>query len=292
MSCNELIKNFIKENDSISLEKFMEIALYDLNYGYYTTNTNIIKDYTTSPEISPLFGECIAIWLIKKIELLVNKNKQININIVEYGAGNGTMMKDILRVLEYIPQYFKLINIYFVEISPKLIENQRNNLLKYQDKIKWIDDIDNIDNDYPTLIISNEFFDALPIKQFILKDKTWNERHITINSEDKLDYCMVPSNIDLPQYEDGTIIETRDNGKIILNQWERYIKCNQGAILAIDYGYTESPKISTLQSIKGHKYNDIFDNIGHSDLTALVDFTSLTKASIISQRSLLTSLGI
>ena len=155
----------LKNNIKISLDKFIDKALYDKSKGYYT-NTNPIGhkgDFITSPNISVMFSEMITIWLISFWEKL---NCPKKINIIELGAGNGEMINQILKTIENFKKFKLSAKFYIHEKSPYLKKKQKDKNKKY--KIKWIDDLNKISK-YPSIFIANEFFDSLPIKQFVKK---------------------------------------------------------------------------------------------------------------------------
>ena len=152
-----------KTNNIVGLDRYIDRALYDKKNGYYMKNNPFKKkgDYITSPNISILFSEMIAIWIISFWEKLKKPKK---FNIIELGAGNGEMMKQILISFENFPKFRKCCEIYILEKSNYLKKIQKN---KLQDKkVIWIKNINQISKQ-PSIFIANEFFDALPIKQFM-----------------------------------------------------------------------------------------------------------------------------
>jgi len=157
----------LKNNIKISLDKFIDKALYDKSKGYYTNKNPIGHkgDFITSPNISVMFSEMITIWLISFWEKLGYPKK---INIIELGAGNGEMMNQILKTIENFEKFRSSAKFYIHEKSSYLKKIQKNKNKKY--KINWINDLNKISK-YPSIFIANEFFDALPIKQFIKKKK-------------------------------------------------------------------------------------------------------------------------
>ena len=164
---------FLKNNSKIPLDKFINQALYDKSRGYYM-NSNPISasgDFITAPNISIMFSEMIAIWLISFWEKIGHPK---NINIVELGAGNGEMMYQISNTVKKFKNFEKSSNFFIFEKSQYLKKLQKKKL-KFEN-IKWIKDLKF--TKFPTIFIANEFFDALPIKQFINKKKSWYEKYI------------------------------------------------------------------------------------------------------------------
>ena len=158
----------IKNNLKISLDKFINFALYDKKKGYYMQKNPFGRkgDFITAPNISRMFSEMIAIWILGFWENLGNPKK---INLVELGAGNGEMMKILIETFKKFPLFFDSCNIFIHEKSLKLKKIQKDKLDK--DKIIWISDLKEIKK-FPTIFIANEFFDAIAIKQFIKKKRS------------------------------------------------------------------------------------------------------------------------
>ena len=163
-----------KKYSIISLDKFITKALYEKNTGYYMSKNPFGKkgDFITSPNISIFFSEIIAIWIISFWKNLKEPKK---FNIIELGAGNGEMINIISRTFEKFPILNNVCKIYILEKSPYLIKIQKQKL-KYKN-IFWIKNLNKI-KDGPNIFLANEFFDALPIKQFLKKNKLWLERKV------------------------------------------------------------------------------------------------------------------
>ena len=174
---------FLKNNSKIPLDKFINKVLYDKTKGYYMNNNPIGNkgDFITSPNISIMFSEMIAIWLISFWEKMGSPK---NINIIELGAGNGEMMLQILKTVEKFNKFKLSSNFIIYEKSPYLKKIQKNRI-KFKN-IKWINNLKKI-NKFTSIFIANEFFDALPIKQFINKDNNWFEKYI-INKDKSLEF--------------------------------------------------------------------------------------------------------
>ena len=153
----------IKKKNLLSLDKFIGQSLYNQKFGYYMKNDPFGKrgDFITAPNISILFSEMIAVWIISFWE---NLNCPKQFNLIELGAGNGEMMKTILNTFNRFPQFKKCCNVHILEKSKFLKKIQKNNI-KNQ-KVNWLNNLDELNN-LPCIFIANEFFDALPIKQFI-----------------------------------------------------------------------------------------------------------------------------
>ena len=215
------------------------------------------------------------------------------------------MMKVITETLKNFPECFNACTFMIHEKSNFLINQQQKNL--NSEKVLWIKDIKKI-NSYPTLYLANEFFDAIPIKQFFKKKESWFERFVEIKNQKKAEFKE--QEIDIKKLEKSLNFEISKNQNIIEYSPEtfRYIKniCdiikkNDGGILIIDYGYLNSKMQETLQAIRNHKHSNILENIGDSDITYNVNFSILQKfinqfndlnSIITNQKKFLTSMGI
>ena len=169
---------------NLSLDKFINFALYDKKHGYYMKKNPFGKkgDFITAPNISRLFSEMIAIWIVSFWQSL-GSPKQFN--IVEMGAGNGEMMKILLESFQNFPFFLKSSNLIIYEKSSLLVKIQKEKLNKK--KIIWISKIDKIKK-IPTIFIANEFFDSLAIKQFKKNKNLWFEMFIKSEREKKFFY--------------------------------------------------------------------------------------------------------
>ena len=164
----------ISKKNILSLDKFIFKSLYDRKNGYYMKKNPFGKkgDYITSPNISILFSEMIAVWIVSFWQNLGCPKK---FNLIELGAGNGEMMKDMIAAFEKFPSFKSSYKINILEKSDYLKKIQKKKL-KNQNII-WLQSLKEI-SDVPTIFIANEFFDALPIKQFFKKKKLWYERKV------------------------------------------------------------------------------------------------------------------
>ena len=156
-----------KNNDLFTLDKFIEESLYNKKSGYYMKKNPFGKegDFVTAPGISMLFSEMIAIWIISFWEKL---NCPKKFNLIELGAGNGEMMRVLVSTFSKFPQFQKSCKINILEKSKLLQQTQKFNIK--DKKIKWLNSLNELNN-LPCIFIANEFFDALPIKQFLKKKK-------------------------------------------------------------------------------------------------------------------------
>ena len=294
----------IKNNFEISLDKFINFALYDKKKGYYMQKSSFGQkgDFITAPNISRMFSEMIAIWILGFWENLGNPKK---INLVELGAGNGEMMKILLETFKKFPVFFDSCNILIHEKSLKLKKIQKDKLDK--EKIIWITDLKEIKK-FPTIFIANEFFDAMVIKQFIKKNDIWFERYVIFKNKKKVFFNEKIFNMRKFEKEIGYDISKNQKfieyslvGVSYLKKITDIIKKNSGGLLIIDYGYMEKKMKNTLKSISNHKHSNVLENIGKSDITHNINFFLFKKIInqlgglkdlITTQGSFLVKLGI
>ena len=294
----------ISNNKHVPFDKFIDIALYHKKTGYYMKKNPFGKDgdFITAPNISILFSEMLAIWCIAFWEHLGCPKK---INIIELGAGNGEMMYQMIKVFERFNKFRESSNYFILEKSQFLKKIQKKKLNSH--KITWLNSINKLKNG-PNIFLANEFFDALPIKQFIKKNNKWYEKSIKKNNINKYEFVNVITNI--KNLEKKIEINLSKNQKIIefspltykyLNIISKKINTFQGGLLIVDYGYLQKKMKDSLQSIYKHNFNNVLDNFGKSDITYNLNFFLLKKivkklnlkvVGLTSQRNFLTKLGI
>ena len=294
----------ISNNKHIPFDKFIDIALYHKKTGYYMKKNPFGKDgdFITAPNISILFSEMLAIWCLAFWEHLGCPKK---INIIELGAGNGEMMCQMIKVFERFNKFRESSNYFILEKSQFLKKIQKKKLNSH--KITWLNSINKLKNG-PNIFLANEFFDALPIKQFIKKNNKWYEKSIKKNNINKYEFVNVITNI--KNLEKKIEINLSKNQKIIefspltykyLNIISKKINTFQGGLLIVDYGYLQKKMKDSLQSIYKHNFNNVLDNFGKSDITYNLNFFLLKKivkklnlkvVGLTSQRNFLIKLGI
>ncbi len=288
----------------LPLDQFIDFALYDKANGYYMKKNPFGKegDFITAPNITRLFSEIIAIWVLTFWKSIGSPKK---FNLLELGAGNGEMMKVIIETLKNFTEFFDNCNFQIHEKSEFLKKRQKLNLKS--ENITWIDDI-KINNSYPTMFLANEFFDALPIKQFFKRNESWVERFVNLKDKKNAEFNEQPINIkDIEKdlgfeiSKDQEIIEYSPSSFEYLKDISFLIKKNDGGILIIDYGYLNLKMEETLQAIKNHKHSNILEDIGDSDITYNINFNLFKRFIgqfddlnfiITNQKKFLTSMGI
>ena len=292
------------DKKDLPLDQFIEFALYDKVNGYYMKKNPFGKegDFITAPNITRLFSEIIAIWVLTFWKSIGSPRK---FNLLELGAGNGEMMKVIIETLKNFPECFNNCNFQIHEKSEFLKKQQQFNLKS--EKMTWIDNI-KINNLFPTIYLANEFFDALPIKQFFKRKEGWVERFVNFKDEKNaefkeqlIDIKNIEQNLKFEISKDQEIIEYSPSSFEYLKDISNLIKKNDGGLLIIDYGYLNLKMKETLLAIKNHKHSNILEDIGNSDITYNINFNLFIRFVdqfddlnfiITNQKKFLTSMGI
>ncbi len=262
----------------MTVADYMALCLGHPDHGYYTTRDpfGAAGDFTTAPEITQMFGELIGLALAQAW----TDQGGGEVALVELGPGRGTLMADALRATARVPGFHQALTVHLVETSPHLREIQRDALPKHAPIFH--DDVTTLP-DGPLLVIANEFFDALPIRQFLRQPDGWSERLLTLK-EGALCFAFTePRPVpDLDHRhadtEVGMIVERSGAGPLILGEIARRIASEGGAALVFDYG--DAPSLGdTLQALYDQRPDDPLAHPGEADLTAHVDFAPLVEAA-------------
>ena len=286
MQIETKIKDLINKSGPISLSQYMQICLWDDKNGYYNSNQVLggNGDFITSPEISQTFGELIGLWALSFYQEFIHKKR---LCITELGAGRGTLLKDAIRTIYKVTNNKINLEITILEKSEKLITLQKENLKNKN--VKWISDIKGLSLE-PQIIIANEFFDALPINQYVRSNEGWHEKKITIKN-DKLCFTLdnkiwVPSDSIFSNFKVGDTIEYSEQTIRIFSNICNHLIQYDGVLLVIDYGNVSGIG-DTLQAVNNHDFNDILEKPGQSDLSSHVNFKLLKE--IASKKNLYVS---
>jgi SAM-dependent MidA family methyltransferase len=267
------LRGLIRANGPMSVADYMAHCLGDPQQGYYATRDpfGAAGDFITAPEISQMFGEIVGAWLIDAWQLVGAPNP---VRLVELGPGRGTLMADILRVARKAPDFQRAASIHLVETSQVLRRIQAETLRETGAEPRWHSSPDSVPPG-PMLMIANEFFDALPIRQFMRLD-IWRERVIGLDSRDRLAFGIGPGVLDRgPDAPQGSILEISPLADTLAEITAARIVEQGGAALIIDYGHARSAPGETLQAVRGHAYADPLEEPGLADLTAHVNFGAL-----------------
>lgn len=303
----EKIRAIISAHGPISVTDYFALCLADPEYGYYQTRDPFGRggDFVTAPEVSQLFGEMIGIFLVHAWEKHLRPRR--NVRIAEIGPGRGTMMADILRVVKLAPDLYAAATIHLVETSPTLRDVQRRTLEIRAGKIAWHDSFDDIPSGF-LLLAANEFFDAVPLRQFVKTPSGFRERLVGIDGEGRLAFMSGAGSLDpalLPSGHQtapaGTIAEIAPARAAIMQLLSDRLFNGGGTALVIDYGHLEAGFGDTLQAVHKHAFDPPLAHPGEADLTSHVDFEALSEVArarsvtvngMISQGQFLLKLGL
>jgi len=263
----------------ITLAGFMADCLLHPKYGYYATRDpfGAAGDFTTAPEISQMFGEMIGLMLA---QVWIDQGRPAPFALAEIGPGRGTLMADMLRATAAVAGFHDAARLHLVEASQTLRKVQRATLAGRD--VTWHEHAAGLPH-LPLLLIANEFFDALPIRQFQRDAHGWRERQVALRDGALRFGLTVPVPIAaldhrLADTRPGDIVETRAPADPIMHALAARIASRGGVALIIDYGGWRSLG-DTFQAIRAHHPVDPLDAPGEADLTAHVDFEALARAA-------------
>jgi NADH dehydrogenase [ubiquinone] 1 alpha subcomplex assembly factor 7 len=299
------IRRLIAAAGPMPLAEYMRLCLTHPRYGYYINRDPLGAggDFITSPEISQMFGELIGLWMASVWRQM---GAPENVRVIELGPGRGTLMHDALRAAKVMPGFHEALVLHLVEISPALQAVQQRRLEGLDVPILWHNALEDVPRG-PSILVANEFIDALPVHQAVKQADGWHERVIDIGADGRL--CIGAAREPLPHFEaampralrrasEGAIYEWRADG--IALELGRRMR-DEGAALIIDYGHAHFGLGDTLQAVAGHSFTDPLRAPGKADLTAHVDFEALAQCAEsmgacihgpIRQRDLFLRLGI
>ena len=301
-------ENFdFKTNKLIPVDKFLEKILYKPDIGYYAKKIPFGRkgDFVTAPTISNLFSEIVTIWLISCWEKL---GRPKNFNFVELGPGDGSFAKVLANTIKNFPEFSNSTKIYLYEKSEYLKKVQ--SIKVNNPKVKWIKNFKSIKKG-PIIFFGNEFFDAIPIKQYAFFKNNLYEKCYVINQKNGLDETYRKASLyDLSKIKS---FKTLKNLKFIEYPKKGFKELDKiiykvtelgGGIMLIDYGYVNSLNKSTLQTVMNNKkinIDNLLKNLGSADVTYLVNFSLLKEyfvskklkvSNVVSQKFFLEKMGI
>jgi NADH dehydrogenase [ubiquinone] 1 alpha subcomplex assembly factor 7 len=261
----------IRETGPISVAEYMKAA----TEHYYASRDpfGARGDFITAPEISQMFGELVGLWCVETWRAMGAPPRFI---LAELGPGRGTLMRDALRAAALVPEFVAAAELHLVETSAALRDIQAEALAAYRPH--WHVHAEELP-DGPTLLIANEFFDALPVRQFVLGARGWQERRVGLSAE-RLVFVLKEKAI--PDESDARVGAIREiNGEALalaIDLANRVIQ-QGGVALLIDYGHVRLSDGDTLQAVRAHRRHDPLDDPGEADITAHVDFAAMAQAA-------------
>lgn len=282
-----LLRRRIAAAGPITVAEYMAEALGHPEHGYYMRRDPFGQagDFTTAPEVSQMFGELIGLWWRVMWETM---GRPAPVNLVELGPGRGTLMADALRAAASPAggaAFADSLRLHLVETSPVLRWRQRQTLLAAHPNLKpvWHDRFEDVPNG-PLLLVANEFFDALPVQQYVRSGDQWLERKVDLK-DNRFAFALepvtaLPELSGVPDVADGSLVEVCPAADTMAGVIGVRIARFGGAALVIDYGHRRSAPGDTLQAVRDHAYADVLDAPGEADLTHHVDFDALIRAAI------------
>lgn len=276
------IVDLIRLKGSISVSEYMKIVLTNPHDGFYMNKDvfGLNGHFTTSPEISQMFGEIWGVWILQEWHRFGYPEP---LRLVEFGPGRGTLMCDITRTLSR----FKKIStdITLIEMSPHLMEVQKKSLA-HMKRVKWVSHLNELDRHHDgfTAFIANEFLDALPIYKFVRDSQTkaWRELLVDYDQNLNLRFCISRqpslSTSLVPQTHEGDHFEACPQAAATLEAVAERLNVSKGCMLICDYGFEgDDHDRDTFRAFQHHKIQPPLDQPGEADLTADVDFGYLKK---------------
>jgi NADH dehydrogenase [ubiquinone] 1 alpha subcomplex assembly factor 7 len=273
------LRRIIASEGPMTVERYMALCLGHPVHGYYTSRDPLgaAGDFTTAPEISQMFGELIGLWAV---EVWAAMGEPKRLRLIELGPGRGTLMSDLLRAARVRPAFLAAIEVYLVEASPVLREKQNERLAGAPVRIAWRERLSDMPGG-PALVIANEFFDALPTRQFVRTERGWCERLVGLDADGELAFGLAQElAVGWPEAgRTGDVLEWSRAAVEVVSDIARRFVSRGGAALVIDYGYEGPTFGDTLQAVKRHAYADPLAEPGAADLTVHVDFARLADAA-------------
>jgi NADH dehydrogenase [ubiquinone] 1 alpha subcomplex assembly factor 7 len=265
----------------MSVATYMGLSLSHPRHGYYTAGRPIgaAGDFITAPEISQMFGELIGFFIVN---LWQQMGEPKSFTLLELGPGRGTLMQDALRAASKADGFENALHVQLFESNAVLKGEQEKRLSRYSPY--WAGEIDAVSDD-PIFVIANEFFDALPIRQFVKTDDGWHERLVGLNGDQRT-FGLSPTPIaesaaptEVRGAFPGEVLELSPAAADAMQRLSRKVAVQGGAILAIDYGYPRTQTGETLQAVKSHAFADPLESPGDADISAHVNFGVLADAA-------------
>ena len=281
----DVLKQRIAGNGPITVADFMAAALTDPEYGYYMRRDPFGRagDFVTAPEVSQMFGELIGLVCAEAWQAMGRPDP---VQLIELGPGRGTLMADALRAGQLVEGFNRAARVSLVEISPALRARQKAALAGVaQQPPQWFDDFSKTPEG-PLIVVANEFFDALPVRQFVMTKQGWRERLVAVAKSGNLAFGLAaeaPTRSEAPRAPInaavGAVFETCPAAAVLVAAIAGRLQRHRGQALIVDYGHGQTAVGDTLQAVKGHRYAEPLADPGDADVTAHVDFLTLRRAA-------------
>ena len=280
------IAELIREAGPIDIATFMTLALGHPTLGYYQSDVRLGADgdFVTSPELSQIFGELIGLGLAAAWQAADGPP----VHLVELGPGNGTLMADLWRATGRLPGWPEALDVHLVETSGRLRRRQQDRLAAIE-RVQWHESLATLPDDRPLLVIANELFDALPIRQLILEADGWHEVRVDLDADGRL--CLgradelsalsdgLGREASLEGLAEGSVIELSPARDAMMAELAQRLRDQGGIALIIDYGELEPTPGSTLQAVSRHRKVDPLTRPGEVDLSSRVAVGALARTA-------------
>jgi NADH dehydrogenase [ubiquinone] 1 alpha subcomplex assembly factor 7 len=284
------LKRRIRRDGPISVAAYMQACMLDSEHGYYRRQPAIgaEADFITAPEISQVFGELIGLWCAVVWQRMGAPSR---LNLVELGPGRGTLMRDALRAMRVVPGLHAALEIHLVDKNETLRAIQQATLeesgvaLNFHAEASRALMMPSKMAPEPTILIANEFLDALPVYQFEYVSGKWRDRDVGLGGGgDRLSFVAdMTSSVTppfLPEHaapEEGSVFETSTQYGVFAGELFRTrAELAPFAALLIDYGHMKTALGDTLQGVAGQAHVSPFHAPGETDLSVQVDFERFT----------------
>jgi SAM-dependent MidA family methyltransferase len=263
----------------LAFDRYMALALYAPGLGYYANTSHKFgtmpasgSDFATAPEMSPLFGEGLAVQVAEALQHTGTHE------VWEFGAGSGALAAQLLQALGPRVQRYTI-----VELSAALRERQREALAGFADRVQWVAELPET---LEGVVVGNEVLDAMPVKLLVRRDQVWHERGVTLH-EGRLAWSDVLTHLRPPVEPAGAqdyLTELHHQAQAFVRTLAERMRA--GAAFFIDYGFPEAEyyhpqrHMGTLMCHRAHLADpDPLDAPGEKDITAHVDFTGIAAAA-------------
>ncbi|MBV8060717.1 MAG: SAM-dependent methyltransferase [Alphaproteobacteria bacterium] len=269
-----LIAAEIAAHGPMPVDRYMELALQHPDYGYYRQAAPIGRagDFITAPEISQMFGEMLGLWCALAWQGMGSPKQFV---LLELGPGHGTLMRDALRATRHVTGFHDALRLCMLENHSGLQEKQREAVIPVP--VQHVSDLSALPPS-PLIFIANEFFDALPVRQYVRRGDAWSETRID-HKGDAFAFSHKTVEPPIVTAQAKAVYETCPAAHDIMGQLVRHMRLHGGAGVVADYGYETPPEQSTLQAVQAHQKVDFLSSPGQVDLTALVDFAALSETA-------------
>jgi SAM-dependent MidA family methyltransferase len=291
---NKIASQITSEGGWMAFSRYMEIALYEPGMGYYSAGAHKLGaggDFTTSPELSPLFGAAICSTLLPVLEGL--QAKGLPTQILEFGAGTGKLAQSILTRLNGLG--FSLDRYDLIEISPDLAQRQKELLDKTladtgaSTQCQWLSALP---ENYQGIILANEVIDAIPCDAIIFQNGFWywhgvifEDGKFAWKAGKSVEQNLLPESLLGGNFSEGYVTELHTPANAWMHQVAKHLET--GLFLTFDYGFPESEYYHP-QRLEGtlmahhrhHAIQDPFYLPGLCDLTTHVEWSQIARSAL------------